>query len=96
MSGKERVRSRLLIHGRVQGVWYRRHAAIEAERSGLGGWVRNLASGAVEAEVEGPAEAVDAFLNWCRKGPPLAVVDHVETKPMPCIGEATFRVRYDA
>jgi acylphosphatase len=72
----------LLIHGRVQGVWFRESMRIEAERLGVAGWVRNTPDGAVEAVVQGPVEAVEAMIKWARKGPPLARVDHVD------IGEA--------
>ena len=72
----------LRIHGRVQGVWFRESMRLEAERLNVAGWVRNTADGAVEAVIQGPAEAVDALIEWARSGPPLARVDRVE------IGEA--------
>lgn len=66
---------RLLIKGRVQGVWFRESMRREAERLGVTGWVRNTPDGAVEAVVQGPAEAVDALIEWARSGPPMARVD---------------------
>ena len=60
----------LLIHGRVQGVWFRESMRSEAERLGVAGWVRNAPDGSVEAVVQGPAEAVDALIEWARNGPP--------------------------
>jgi acylphosphatase len=69
---------RLLIKGRVQGVWFRESMRREAERLGVTGWVRNTPDGAVEAVVQGPAEAVDALIEWARSGPPMARVDGVE------------------
>ena len=72
----------LRIHGRVQGVWFRESMRVEAERLNVTGWVRNTPDGAVEAVIQGPAGAVDAMIEWARRGPPLARVERVE------IGEA--------
>jgi acylphosphatase len=69
---------RLLIQGRVQGVWFRESMRREAERLGVTGWVRNTPDGEVEAVVQGPAEAVDALIEWARSGPPMARVDGIE------------------
>jgi acylphosphatase len=68
----------LRIHGRVQGVWFRESMRLEAERLKVSGWVRNAADGAVEAVVQGSADAVDALIAWAHKGPPLARVEQVE------------------
>ncbi len=70
---------RLLIHGRVQGVWFRESMRIEAERLKVSGWVRNTPDGTVEAVIQGPVAAIDALIEWTRSGgPPLARVDRVE------------------
>lgn len=74
MSGEQ---VRLLIRGRVQGVYFRASAADAAHGLGLRGWVRNLADGRVEALAQGPREALDSFVDWCRRGPPAAKVDEV-------------------
>ncbi len=68
----------LLIHGRVQGVWFRESMRIEAGRLKVTGWVRNTPDGTVEAVIQGSAAAVDALLDWTRTGPRLARVDRVE------------------
>jgi acylphosphatase len=68
---------RLSILGRVQGVWYRAWTVREAEARGLRGWVRNRRDGSVEAVLVGPAAAVEAMIEACRKGPPAARVDEV-------------------
>ena len=69
---------RLLIHGRVQGVWFRESMRREAERLGVMGWVRNTPDGAVEAVAQGSDEAVDALTSWAHAGPPQARVDRIE------------------
>lgn len=87
------IRVRLLISGRVQGVYYRRHSMDEALRLGLKGWVRNLPDRRVEAVAEGEADKVEAFIGWCRGGPPLAIVRGVEVSRERPTGEfETFRI----
>ncbi len=74
---------------------YRGSAQEEGERLGLCGWVRNLPTGQVEAEVEGPAEAVDSFIAWCRRGPPLARVTDVAVEKKPHAGDLRgFRITW--
>jgi acylphosphatase len=72
-----RVRRRFVITGRVQGVGFRYFAHDAALREGVGGWVRNLPDGRVEAEVEGEIAAVDRVEASLRRGPSSARVDHV-------------------
>lgn len=67
----------LLIHGVVQGVGFRYSMQIEAQRSGITGWVRNRRDGTVEAVVDGPSDAVGAIIDWARRGPPAARVTDV-------------------
>jgi acylphosphatase len=86
------ARAHLLIGGRVQGVFYRVSCAYEAQRLGLGGWVRNLPDGRVEAAAEGPREAVERFVEWCRHGPPHARVEGVELTWEQPRGESDFWV----
>lgn len=71
----------LLIHGRVQGVYYRASARDMATQLGLSGWVRNRSSGEVEAIVSGPEQAVERFIDWARQGPPAATVTHIDITP---------------
>jgi len=78
----------LLISGRVQGVFYRYTAQKMALRLNLRGWVRNLPDGKVEAVAVGDPDAVDAFVNWCREGPPGAHVTHVEVEELSVSPEA--------
>jgi acylphosphatase len=73
--------SRLLIHGRVQGVGFREAMRIEAERLAVTGWVRNRRDGTVEAVVAGSGDAVAQLIAWARIGPPDARVTRVEVVP---------------
>jgi acylphosphatase len=74
------VRVRIAVHGRVQGVWYRGSTRSTAERLGVVGWAQNLADGSVEVLAQGPRDAVDQLVAWCRNGPPGARVDRVATR----------------
>ena len=69
---------RVIVSGRVQGVWFRAWTADIAGRLGLDGWVRNRRDGSVEAVFSGDAEAVDKMVRACEEGPPMAVVHAVE------------------
>lgn len=82
----------VVVSGRVQGVFYRASCAAAARRLGLGGWVRNLPDGRVEATFEGSDRQVDAMLDWCRQGPEMASVDAVEVTVEPLAGERDFLV----
>jgi acylphosphatase len=72
------VTRRLVMTGRVQGVFYRESMRIEAGRQGVVGWVRNSRDGSVEAIVQGPAAAVDRMVDWAHRGPQHARVASVE------------------
>jgi acylphosphatase len=87
---------RLMIQGRVQGVWFRAWTVEQARDLGLDGWVRNRADGAVEAAVAGPSEKVDRLVVLARRGPPLAKVSSVTVEPEPDPIEPGFSQRPDA
>ena len=87
------VRYRVLISGLVQGVSFRDACRRTAERQGVSGWVRNLQDGSVEAVFEGPADAVDALVEWSRHGPRLAVVKDVRVRAEPPEGITGFQIR---
>jgi acylphosphatase len=72
------VRRRVFLSGRVQGVFFRDSCRRRALAAQLAGTVRNLPDGRVEAIFEGPADAVDGLIAWCRRGPRLAEVSAVE------------------
>jgi len=71
---------RVIVRGRVQGVWYRGWTVDQAAELGLSGWVRNRRDGSVEILAEGPEEAVAALVERCRSGPSSARVEQVEVE----------------
>ncbi|MGW2370967.1 MULTISPECIES: acylphosphatase [Kitasatospora] len=71
------IRSRVIVSGEVQGVFYRDTCRREATAQGVRGWVRNLSDGTVEAVFEGTSAAVRRMVEWTGQGPPLAIVDRV-------------------
>lgn len=77
---------RVVIRGRVQGVFFRAETQKAARAAGVCGWVRNLPDGTVEALFEGPQEKVELMLKWCHKGSPAARVEAVSTYPVSCTG----------
>ena len=74
------------VRGRVQGVNFRESLRAEAERLGVAGWVRNRADGSVEALLQGSDDAVKRLIDWARRGPPAARVEHLE-ESAPAPGE---------
>ena len=86
------IRHRVVVRGRVQGVYFRDTCRREARSHGVNGWVRNLPDQSVEAVFEGPAPSVEAMVAWARRGPELAQVTAVEVTEEPPEGERRFRV----
>ena len=87
------VRRRVVVHGRVQGVFFRDSARERARSRGVAGWVTNRPDGAVEAVFEGEAEAVDGLVSFCRNGPRGAEVDRVDVSEEEPEGLQGFEVR---
>jgi acylphosphatase len=87
-----RVRRRVIVHGRVQGVFFRGSTQERAELAGVDGWVRNRGDGGVEAVFEGAPEAVDDLVRFCEVGPSWARVERVEVSEETPTGERGFRV----
>lgn len=87
------VRRRVIVHGRVQGVWFRDSTRREAEAAGVAGWVANRADGAVEAVLEGDAASVERVIEFCRRGPRRAEVERVDVADEAPEGLAGFEVR---
>lgn len=71
----------LVIHGRVQGVFYRDSMQREAHRLGISGWVRNLPDGTVEAMAQGEPALLDKLVQWAHRGPERAQVERVVVQP---------------
>ena len=90
--GHNTVRRRVIVRGRVQGVFFRDSCRHQARSHGVNGWVRNRSDGSVEAVFEGQAQAVDAMIAWARRGPELADVTGVEVTEEVPRGEIQFRV----
>lgn len=87
------VRRRVVVDGRVQGVFFRDSCRRVAAAEGVAGWVRNLDDGRVEAVLEGPADSVERVVAWCREGPPHALVTAVRVTHEPAEGLRGFAVR---
>ncbi|MBL7175552.1 MAG: acylphosphatase [Desulfobacteraceae bacterium] len=71
------VRVRLIIEGRVQGVWFRDSTRTQATEVGVCGWVKNRRDGSVEVLAEGPEDKVEKLVEWCHQGPSYARVNRV-------------------
>ncbi|MEO5648646.1 MAG: acylphosphatase [Ginsengibacter sp.] len=67
----------LIISGKVQGVFFRAKAKVEAEKYGITGWIKNTQDKKVEALITGEPAMLDIFVSWCRRGPEKAKVDEV-------------------
>lgn len=89
------ISRRVLISGRVQGVWFRACTKDAAEDAGVKGWVRNLPDGKVEALFQGDEARVQRAVDWCRKGSPGSRVEHVVVfKEEPSPDLHGFEIRY--
>lgn len=91
--GGERKTVRVIVEGRVQGVWYRAWTAETAQELGLTGWVRNLHDGRVEAVFAGAEADVNHMLDALWQGPPLAEVTRIVEGLAPDDDFASFAVR---
>ncbi len=87
------IRRRVIVHGRVQGVFFRDTARRMAQSRGVAGWVRNTPEGAVEAVFEGEPDAVEELVRWCGEGPRGAGVERVDTIEEEPEGLTEFRIR---
>ena len=87
------VRYRVLVSGRVQGVYFRDTVRTLAQQRGVRGWVRNLPDGRVEAVFEGPPGDVQQLVEWARRGPRMAMVSDVSVQAEPPEGLGAFQIR---
>ena len=93
MMGDEGARVRIIVSGRVQGVFFRRAAAEQARPLGITGWACNLNEGSVEIVGQGKRRNLEILLAWAHYGPPYARVDAVQAQWEPCQGEfAQFQI----
>jgi acylphosphatase len=88
----QRIRRRVVVHGRVQGVFFRDSTRQRARARGVDGWVRNRPDGSVEAAFEGAPDAVDALVHFSEAGPRGARVTHVEVFEEPPEGLEGFGI----
>lgn len=84
---------RVVVHGEVQGVFFRDECRQKAQAAGVAGWVRNDSAGTVGAVFEGDADAVDRMVQWCKSGPSQARVEHVDVSDEGESGLEGFEVR---
>jgi acylphosphatase len=87
------IRRRVIVHGHVQGVFFRDTTRRHAAARGAAGWVRNLPDGSVEAVFEGDPGAVEELLAFCSEGPRGALVERVEVSEQEPQGLDAFEVR---
>jgi acylphosphatase len=87
------IRRRVVVHGFVQGVYFRDTVRREAVTRGVRGWVRNNHDGTVEAVFEGEEVAVDALVTLCHQGPRGARVDSVDVLAEEPEGLSGFAIR---
>ncbi|MBI4764528.1 MAG: acylphosphatase [Deltaproteobacteria bacterium] len=92
----EKISAQVVIHGWVQGVYFRAFTRDQARSLGLAGWVRNRRDGTVEAYFEGEKEKVDQMVAWCRRGSPPSRVEQVDVTYGPFSGDFdSFQIRYN-
>ena len=86
------ISRRVVVHGLVQGVFFRDSCRREAQKLGVAGWVRNRPDGTVEALFEGPEAEVGRMVDWARQGPPYARVDRVDVLDEQPTGHTGFAI----
>ena len=87
------IARRVVVHGRVQGVFFRDSTRRQAEQRGVAGWVTNRPDGAVEAHFEGEDDAVESLVAWARRGPSRAEVERADVSDAEPEGLSGFDVR---
>ena len=90
-----KIRAHVFVTGKVQGVYYRQNTMETAKAHGVTGWVRNLPDSSVEAIFEGDESGVKLVIEWCKKGPPKAQVENVDSSFENFTGEfSDFTISY--
>jgi acylphosphatase len=90
---RETIRRRLIVHGRVQGVFFRDSTRESAENEGVSGWAANRDDGTVEVVLEGAPDAVESVIGFCRTGPMSADVTSVDVTEEEPEGLSGFETR---
>jgi len=85
--GTQKARARVIVGGRVQGVFFRSSTQEMANRLRVFGWVKNRWDGKVEAVFEGERDRVEEMIKWCHKGPPGSHVQGVDINWEEYLGE---------
>ena len=91
--GDATIRRRLIVNGKVQGVFYRDSTREAAQNEGVGGWAANRDDGAVEVVLEGLPDAVESVIGFCRMGPMSADVSSVDVTEEEPEGLSVFKTR---
>ena len=86
--------ARILISGKVQGVFFRASTKEVAQEHNICGWCRNTKDGKVEVFAQGYYKSLNEFFKWCNDGPDLATVDKVEVKFVNPERFESFEIRY--
>ena len=89
----DRTARAVVVHGHVQGVFFRDSCRTEARDAGVAGWVSNVSDGTVHAHFEGTPAAVDRLVSWVHHGPQHAQVERVDVREVPPEGLSDFRTR---
>ena len=87
------VRRRVIVHGHVQGVFFRDSLRKRADLDAVSGWACNRPDGALEAVLEGPADGVERMVKFCETGPSWARVERIEVSEEPPVGLNGFSIR---
>jgi acylphosphatase len=87
------IRRRVIVHGQVQGVFFRETARRRAQTAGVTGWVANRPDGTVEGVFEGDRDAVERLVDFCREGPRGAHVDWMDVVAEEPEGVTGFEIR---
>lgn len=83
----------ILIKGKVQGVYFRQSTKQKADELGISGEVRNLPNGDVSIQASATETQLQQFIDWCKIGPPRAIVTSVETETIKPLSFTGFAVR---
>ena len=91
---EDKLLYKIHVRGRVQGVGFRWSAIRAADKHGITGFVKNMPDGSVYIEAEGSIRQLNAFVDWCIKGPGIGYVESVTTDSYPPVNYREFRIEY--